>query len=77
MAQWDPDARALKSDEGGQVRWHAADKTNFVELMVKNSFYVIHPEEILADNFSLLLRKDPRVQTQWVIDKLREALSGK
>ena len=42
----------------------------FFEQIGKNSNYIIHPEEILADNFSLLVMGQ-KVPSPWVLDKLK------
>lgn len=44
---------------------------NFMEQTGGNTGYIIHPEEILADNFQKYVTKDS-VESQWVIDDLVE-----
>ena len=46
------------------------DLGNFFEQVGKNSNYIIHPEETLADNFSLLVMGQ-NVPSPWVLDKLQ------
>jgi len=46
----------------------------FFEQVGRNTDYIIHPEEILADNFSLLIRGEESIPSPEVIKKMREAL---
>lgn len=46
----------------------------FVEATGGNTDYIIHPEEILADNFSIYIM-DLEVNEQWVIDALLKKMS--
>lgn len=41
----------------------------------RNTHYVLHAEETLADNFAFLMTGKSDVPDQWVIDKLRERLA--
>ena len=41
------------------VMYTAEDAANFREVFGENTDYVIDPEEVLADNFGLLLTRDP------------------
>ena len=42
-------------DGNGELIKYNFDNTNWVPLMLRNSAYIIHPEEILADNFATLM----------------------
>ena len=42
-----------------------------------NTRYIIHPEEILADNFILLARGERKVRTPRILEELERVLSGK
>ncbi len=42
-----------------------------------NTRYIIHPEEILADNFVLLVRGERKVRTPRIIEELERVLAGK
>jgi hypothetical protein len=42
-----------------------------------NTRYIIHPEEILADNFILLVRGERKVRTPKILDELERVLAGK
>ena len=48
--------------------------TGFFEQVGQNTQYVIHPEEILADNFALLVLDAPNVKSPAVLAGLRRAL---
>jgi hypothetical protein len=49
--------------------------TGFFEQVGQNTQYVIHPEEILADNFALLVLDMPNVKSPAVLISLRRALA--
>ena len=42
-----------------------------------NTRYIIHPEEILADNFVFLVRGERKVRTPRILDELERVLAGK
>lgn len=46
--------KALRNGNGDLVTYNFGN-TNWVPQMLRNSSYVIHPEEILADNFATLM----------------------
>ncbi len=48
----------------------------FYEQVGQNTSYVIHPEEILADNFVLLLKPGSQVTSPEILEKIRKALAG-
>jgi hypothetical protein len=45
---------ALRDSNGNLVKYSFGN-TNWVPLMLRNSSYIIHPEELLADNFATLM----------------------
>lgn len=45
---------ALRDGSGDLIKYNFGN-TNWVPLMLRNSSYIIHPEEILADNFATLM----------------------
>jgi len=51
-----------------------ADVSGFFEQTGRNTGYIIHPEEILADNFALLKLKAPDVPSPEIIKKMAEIL---
>jgi hypothetical protein len=44
-----------KRNENGELLKYNFSNTNWVRLMQRNSSYIIHPEELLADNFATLM----------------------
>ena len=42
-----------------------------------NTDYIIHPEEILADNFALLLLEEKGVRSPEIIKKMKDILTEK
>jgi hypothetical protein len=51
--------------------------TGFFEQIGRNTTYVIHPEEILADNFALLVLKKNEAASPEILEKMRETLRQK
>ena len=51
--------------------------TGFLEQVGENTTYLIHPEEILADNFVLLVTGKRGVPSPEVVEKLERILAGK
>ena len=45
---------ALRDGNGNLIKYNFGN-TNWIPLMARNSSYIIHPEEILADNFATLM----------------------
>ena len=50
------------------------DFINFFEQIGNNTGYIIHPDEILADNFVFLLNENNNLPSQWVVDKMKSNL---
>lgn len=51
-----------------------ADVSGFFEKIGKNTNYIIHPEEVLADNFALLVLGKQDVASPEIIDNLKKVL---
>ncbi len=49
----------------------------FYEQVGQNTGYILHPEEILADNFELLVLQEPNVRSPEIIKKLEAILKEK
>ena len=47
---------------------------DFYEQVGKNTGYIIHPEEILADNFALLILGNKKVKSPKIISELNKVL---
>ncbi len=51
--------------------------SGFMEQVGKNTDYIIHPEEILAENFALLVLKGNNVASPEILQKMRAVLAVK
>ncbi len=51
--------------------------SGFMEQVGKNTDYIIHPEEILADNFALLVLNAEKVASPEILQRMREVLLRK
>jgi hypothetical protein len=51
--------------------------SGFFEQVGRNTKYVIHPEEILADNFALLILDEHNVPSPEILEKMRRILEQK
>jgi len=49
----------------------------FFPQVGQNTRYIIHPEEILADNFVLLVNGNKEMKSPEVLQRMREALAGR
>jgi hypothetical protein len=49
--------------------------TGFFEQVGRNTQYIIHPEEILADNFALLVLGETGVPSPVILQKMKDALT--
>jgi hypothetical protein len=50
-----PDTGEPLRDGDGDLIKYSFGNTNWIPLMLRNSSYIIHPEEVLADNFATLM----------------------
>ena len=53
-----------------------ADMQDFHDQIGRNTEYIIHPEEVLADNFALLVQGAKNIPTPRVISEMRRILSA-
>jgi hypothetical protein len=51
------------------------DAPDYLDQVGRNTQYIIHPEEILAENFALMLENAPSVPSPKIIDQLRSLLT--
>jgi hypothetical protein len=65
--------KAVTSDNG-PVLLKLDDVPEYFEKIGSNTQYIIHPDEIMADNFSFLINDKKDLPSQWIIDKMRTAL---
>lgn len=64
--------------KGGKAKLlDAGEVTGFLEQVGENTTYLIHPEEILADNFVLLVTGKRGVPSPEVVEKLGKVLAGR
>ena len=49
--------------------------SGFMEQVGKNTNYIIHPEEILAENFAMLLRGEENVPSPEILEKMKRVLT--
>lgn len=60
--------------EAGQPVFHSPNEPDYMRQIGKNTGYIIHPEEVLADNFAMLVTGKTEVPDPWLLDALRTAL---
>lgn len=64
--------------EGSQPRLvDVKQVTGFFEQAGRNTQYIIHPEEILADNFADLVMQDRQVPSPEILKKMQDVLTEK
>jgi hypothetical protein len=65
-------------DDSGNPRLHDINEVpGYMELIGRNTRYIIHPEEVLADNFSLLVFDAQGLPTPDLLKKIDERLKQK
>jgi hypothetical protein len=64
-----------KLENGQPVLLDPKGVESYHEQIGRNTNYIIHPEEVLADNFSILVRGKRDVPTPRILDELRKALN--
>lgn len=62
-------------EDGNPILVDLYDLPNVYKNTGENTDYVIHPEEIMADNFAYFV-VDKKVKSQWVIDQLVETMKS-
>jgi hypothetical protein len=68
---------ACRPEDGASQRLLGADQlSGFSEQIGLNTGYIIHPEEILADNFSLLVNGAKRAETPELLARIRAAMTA-
>jgi len=62
----------------GSIRLVGLEQVSgFAEQVGRNTDYIIHPEEILADNFALLVLNQREIPSPEIVDKIRDLLGHK
>ncbi|MBA3352741.1 MAG: DUF4157 domain-containing protein [Blastocatellia bacterium] len=66
------------ASENGSPRLVGLQRVSgFMEQVGRNTDYIIHPEEILAENFALLVLNEHGVRSPEILQKMREVLMRK
>ncbi len=66
---------SIRSADGAAVLLDPMSIKGFFEKVGRNTPYIIHPEEILADNFVIAVTEPANVPTPRVVKELKAALS--
>jgi hypothetical protein len=69
--RWQP----LLLESGEPIVIDAKKEPAFYDKIGKNTNYVIHPDEILADNFVHLVMEDRDLMTPRIVDEMKRALA--
>ena len=67
----------LVQKDGKSVIYSIGDAADFFDQVGKNTDYVINPEEILAENFSMVLTGKGKVPSQWLYDQINSYLKNR
>ncbi len=59
--------------ENGAPIFHSPQAADFHRQIGKNTSYIIHPEEILADNFALIMTNGTIIDS-WLTDKMKTVM---
>lgn len=65
-----------RNDDSGPRLVEVKDVTGFFEQIGKNTGYIIHPEEIAADNFAMLVLKDVKPASPEILSKMQDILDA-
>jgi hypothetical protein len=71
--QW----RAARDDAGGPVLLDPQAEPSYHEQIGRNTEYILHPEEVLAENFVHLLFRTENLPTAQIIQKMDAALKSR
>ena len=63
-----------KINDGQPVLVSPRDAPDFMRQIGRNTGYIIHPEETLADNFWMMVLESSAIRDRWVTEKLSELL---
>ncbi|MBN2589792.1 MAG: hypothetical protein JXA96_08010 [Sedimentisphaerales bacterium] len=66
-----------RNESGEPVVYEQNQLPDYLKKVGENTNYLIHPEEILADNFAIMVLEKQPVKSQWVIDKMKSLLENK
>lgn len=74
---YDDDLKPKTDAQGKVIIYDISEVEDFTERVGKNTNYIIHPEEILAENFVLAFLNKTEVPTPRLIEKIRNILTNK
>lgn len=76
IVERDPSTGMLKSPTGETAPKLVSptEAEGFMKQIGSNTGYIIHPEEILADNFALLAIKTPNLPSPEIIDQMKQII---
>jgi hypothetical protein len=60
--------------QGEPILHASTDAADYLSQVGENTGYLIHPDEILADNFVLLLSNDGNVRTPRILVEMKEKI---
>lgn len=66
-----------RNESGEPVVYNQKQLPDYLNKVGENTDYLIHPEEILADNFAIMVLAKQSVKSKWVIDKMKSLLKNK
>jgi hypothetical protein len=72
----EPDSVRVRDDGDEPSLVDLRQVTGFFEQVGRNTEYIIHPEEILADNFALLVMGAHDVQSPEILKKMKDILTS-
>ncbi len=76
LAEVEPHEGGWKVREApGPELWTPEQLPDYYRQVGRNTGYIIHPEEVLADNFMFLVTEKTELPDPWVVDRLRQLLS--
>ncbi len=65
----------IADQKDGAPIFHSANNADFRRQIGKNTNYIIHPEEILADNFALIMTNG-KVVDSWLTEKMKTVIKA-
>lgn len=65
----------IADQEDGAAIFHSPSTADFQRQIGKNTSYIIHPEEILADNFALIMTNG-KVTDSWLTEKIKTVMKA-
>lgn len=76
VVQRDPETgKFLNAEDEAPVLVPPGQAQGFMEKIGANTGYIIHPEEILADNFALLGVRESKIRTPRIIERMKDVLA--